>query len=519
MMIFDDELLDRFLDGDVTDDEAISVTKWLDQPANLKRFAHRAQLHADLRSFLRRRSIQSAAVECQQSAGTSGTDVRGAKVAVSRSRRSFTPARLIFVAAMIAMACLFAVDWSEKNLQPSGSSEFLVEIADQVDAILIHEQAPWQFGGLVAGRYRLKQGLLHLKCDGGVMVYVEAPAEFEAVSGKRLLLHTGRLSANVPPEGIGFSVETPEAEVVDFGTEFSIDVETGTSEVHVFNGLVRVHPRSKVGGEQRDAVDLRTAQAIKIGDSADDPVGIEIARDRFIRNFDEPKRSYVRSIKQLDPVAFYRMPIRDRGLVSVPEQFSGVVLTGEGRRPPHAPGMFAGGSLRIKADSRGRGGRVDTPCSLQTGQLTLTVLVFLESNANGGVVVTNIENERGNFSLHLDSSGRMQVAIRNPSGSLISLSSTAALPLATWTQVVVVVDEDKLRLYENGRPVASVSCSAISFRKDEPIWFGTDSAATALWDGRIDEVAFFDTALSDLDIDSLFQVAEEEMIRSEQISQ
>ena len=61
--------------------------------------------------------------------------------------------------------------------------------------------------------------------DGGVMVYVEAPARFDAVSDKRVMLHSGRLSASVPPEGVGFTVETPEAEVVDFGTEFSVDVE------------------------------------------------------------------------------------------------------------------------------------------------------------------------------------------------------------------------------------------------------------------------------------------------------
>ena len=102
---------------------------------------------------------------------------------------------------------------------------------------------------LQAGMYRLGRGLLQLQFDGGVMVYVEAPARFDAVSNSRVLLHSGRLSAKVPPEGIGFTVETPEAEVVDLGTEFSVDVEGGASEVHVFDGLVRVNPGAS---NQRD---------------------------------------------------------------------------------------------------------------------------------------------------------------------------------------------------------------------------------------------------------------------------
>lgn len=122
----------------------------------------------------------------------------------------------------------------------------------------------WNELQLPVGKYDLNRGLLHLRFAGGVMVYLEAPAQFEPLSGQRLLLRSGRLSANVPPEGIGFVVETPEAEVTDFGTEFSVDVSVGASEVHVFEGLVRVQPRSRQNVEAAEAVDLRASQAVKI---------------------------------------------------------------------------------------------------------------------------------------------------------------------------------------------------------------------------------------------------------------
>ena len=48
----------------------------------------------------------------------------------------------------------------------------------------------------------------------------------------------------------------------------------------------------------------------------------------------------------------------------------------------------------------------------------------------------------------------------------------------------------------------------------ERVWFGTDADGLGLWDGRIDELALFDKALSDKDIADLYQAALEEMARS-----
>jgi hypothetical protein len=65
------------------------------------------------------------------------------------------------------------------------------------------------------------------------------------------------------------------------------------SEVHVFDGLVRVQPRSRNRGATGDAIDLRTAQALVIDERAVKLVGIEIARNRFIRNLDKPIINYI----------------------------------------------------------------------------------------------------------------------------------------------------------------------------------------------------------------------------------
>ena len=151
--------------------------------------------------------------------------------------------------AVAATLLLMATVWF--NWPGNSAHEPVATLVTDVDALLLRDGQSHRTAELLAGEYQLQRGLLHLQFADNVMVYVEAPARFDAVSAARVVLHSGRLSASVPPEGVGFTVETPEAEVVDFGTEFSVDVAGGASEVHVFEGRVRVQPRSPSWREDR----------------------------------------------------------------------------------------------------------------------------------------------------------------------------------------------------------------------------------------------------------------------------
>ncbi len=447
-----------------------------------------------------------------------GSRVTGTGVSDAIARTNDRPTQtfrvVAFGGALAATLLIAAFLWfasaSENEHVP------VATLVTDVDAVLLCDGQPCKGTELRAGKYRLEQGLLQLQFDGGVMVYVEAPARFDAVSDKRVTLHSGRLSANVPPEGVGFTVETPAAEVIDFGTEFSVEVESGASEVHVFAGMVRVLPRSPSGTKTGSAVDLRTSQAVMIDHVSDKkPVAIDLATDRFIRTFDEFRRRYSGTVKRLSPVAFYRMAIRDQGLACLPPEYSGVVLMGDGNRPPHARGVFAGGSLRVLADSSGRGGRVDTSPPLRTGQFTLAAFIYPEPGAREGIVATNIRSNDGNFALGLDENGVLQATIRNRDGGLLTVSGDAAVALHTWRHVVMTVDGQQFRLYEDGHLVASAACSPVADSVTDVLWFGTNADGQQLWDGRIDEVALFDRAFSDVDVTALYEAAIEEIKRLE----
>ena len=157
------------------------------------------------------------------------------------------------IAATLLVIASVTLSQRDSNAIPNGPA--LASIEQSVHATIFTGQREWTQDDIRAGMYVLNQGLVQIKYTTGVTVFLEAPAEFEAVDEKRMVLHEGRLSANVPSDGVSFTVETAEAEVINFGTEFSVEALGGQCEVHVFEGHVRVQPKHPVD-QPSEAVDL-----------------------------------------------------------------------------------------------------------------------------------------------------------------------------------------------------------------------------------------------------------------------
>jgi hypothetical protein len=89
----------------------------------------------------------------------------------------------------------------------------------------------------------LESGSVELAFDGGVRLTIEGPSQFELQADDRLALAAGKLLAQVSQQAIGFMVKTPHAEVVDLGTEFTVEVaDDGLAQVAVLVGKVSVQP-------------------------------------------------------------------------------------------------------------------------------------------------------------------------------------------------------------------------------------------------------------------------------------
>ncbi|QDU73615.1 FecR protein [Bremerella volcania] len=89
--------------------------------------------------------------------------------------------------------------------------------------------------------YALVEGSVQLRSRTGAEMIVQAPAVFAVQSAERVLLKVGQCSVYAPDGAEGFRVLTPQAEVVDKGTRFSISVnESGEADVEVIEGAAEV---------------------------------------------------------------------------------------------------------------------------------------------------------------------------------------------------------------------------------------------------------------------------------------
>jgi len=171
------------------------------------------------------------------------------------------------------------------------------------------ENAQWQSGGgtaplgawLKPGRVQVQSGKLALAFDSGAEVILEGPCVFELTGPNGGKLQRGSLSSHVPPEAVGFRVETPRSNIVDRGTDFAVVVgDDGGTEVHVVKGLVDVAPAGGSG-----VVSVRTAEAVRVIKDAARRVGFSNKRFRSptALNLSQPARAAHWSFDAPEPFA------------------------------------------------------------------------------------------------------------------------------------------------------------------------------------------------------------------------
>lgn len=84
----------------------------------------------------------------------------------------------------------------------------------------------------------------------GATAIIEGPAVFRVVTDQRMAIDIGRCSVHAPEGAEGFQVDTPEVNVVDRGTRFSINVlESKATEVQVVEGAADVYRKLPDNGE------------------------------------------------------------------------------------------------------------------------------------------------------------------------------------------------------------------------------------------------------------------------------
>lgn len=104
---------------------------------------------------------------------------------------------------------------------------------------------------LKPGMLDLIEGLAVLRFDSGAELVLEAPATVEVLDGMNCKLRRGTLVAEVPPQAKGFTIDTKDAKVIDWGTKFGMSAdEDGKYMVRVLEGLVEVDDKNTAGSRK-----------------------------------------------------------------------------------------------------------------------------------------------------------------------------------------------------------------------------------------------------------------------------
>lgn len=364
------------------------------------------------------------------------------------------------------------------------------------------------------GDYLLTDGFTELVFENEVQILVEAPARFRVKSPLLMELYEGRLSANVSPEGVGFTVETPGADVIDHGTEFGVEVGPELqSEVHVFNGEVEVQSRDAA----MESVRLFTDQATRVDRKSGEPSGITIAPERFIRSLVEPTRTYSQEVRELDPVAYYRMSVSDDGATLQDRSgngYHGLIERGQVKASAFAAGRI-GASLRLQGPSGQMFAKVNDYPKARENRLTVVAWVFAESRPRWASIAKNwAHGEIGQFHFGLaHDQGSLEVQLRDSKADFVFVQDSVPLPIGDWQHVAFVVDGQLATLYRNGVEVAKSACDGLAMPTFPSLGVGAklrgeytpaSDGTMGFWDGRIDELSLFNKALSPDEIRTLY---------------
>ncbi len=453
--------------------------------------------------------------------------------------------------------------WADPKLAPDGAAvpmggkyalaSGLVEITYDTGARVIL-QGPCTYEVDSA-----RSGFLSL---GKLTARVETPS---AISGQLSAVPSPK-SPNLQTSK--FIVRTPSATVTDLGTAFGVEVtREGRTEARVFQGVVRVTsaasgagsaPHERVCREGEGAhVDAGDAAVHAIDPRSDMTAG-------FVRAMPPPQsvresQAYADFVLSLKPAVYYRMerppekgPEKGTGpigakhpsgrpgqlelspfpaiLDSAPGGHHGVFRAGEGSDSPFVPGRF-GDALWLRGP--GFCDRVIVPDYPKAagGRLTVAAWVLATARPEWAMIASNwgIPNgdrqNTGQFHLGLfQDRGDLSARVTQRDGQTTEVreGEPNPLPLDLWQHVALVADGTALRLYRNGKQVAAAPCAGVlPWPPVAGLGIGCRTNAAGddaylsepelrgrsygwYWQGRIDELAIFNDALSPQIIGQLY---------------
>ncbi len=383
---------------------------------------------------------------------------------------------------------------------------------------------------LPPGRLRLRSGLAHIQFYSGATVILEGPADFQLLSRTEAYCWRGKLRATVPTQAQGFTIRSPNLDLIDRGTEFGLQVDPGEqTEVHVFQGKVEWYdgePNQRTWAPK----ELTTGQGVRLEGPGQvrripsTPAAFQTAQDLAARSEAETRRRHqdwlvASAARRQDPelLVYYPFQAEQPGSLILRNQaraqqqpHNGVIVGcawGTGRWPGKQGLEFKQVSDRV---------RLHVPGEFDALTLLTWVRVDVLPNRYSSLLMTD-GWEKGAPHWHIRQDGKISLGVMGFDRTQTAhyFTSVVFTPerLGQWTQLAVVYDRDGQQVthYVDGRPVKQ---KAIEL--DIPLHLG--DAEIGNWNtasffdkhpirhlsGCMDEFLLLARALTELEIEQLY---------------
>ncbi len=388
-------------------------------------------------------------------------------------------------------------------------------------------------GILYPGEVILESGITAIEFYSGARVIIEGPAIFELTSKNSAILREGRIRAQVPPQACGFSVSTPQIEVIDLGTEFGMAIEEDghLTEVHCFSGSVDIY-NDRIKKNSKTLRSLESGEAVRIQPNSIQKVPAnsmafisysELAQTS-LENSMMRHQKWQKLIEEMradeDILALYTFDgqgPRERSLVnqaSFQNQFSHGAIVGcrwtNGRWPSK-------GSLEFKSPSD----RVHFQSTEPHQTITLSLWIRLDAMPRRPTSLLSSSEKLSNaMDWTLTPKGQITLKIQNDQNERNhSFTSPATLNrnmLGKWLHLVSVYNstEKKVTHYLNSQKISEhkfpkSGLTALTFGNAEignsSIKASNGRTPIRHFTGRIDELAVFGRSLNNNSIDHLYR--------------
>jgi len=209
--------------------------------------------------------------------------------------------------------------------------------------------------------------------------------------------------------------------------------------------------------------------------------------------------TYAQEVLADNPLAYYRLD-ETSGITAFDSSgnarhgvYSGVALGGTGAVPSNAAAGFNGTSSYVDLSSHVWGG---------TSAVSIEAWINVAGFVHGGfhAVVSALT---GHFvHLQLNDLGGNNVAYTD--SALVALPVVSPLPINTWRHVVLSVTSGNSRLYVDGVLIGTDTHAFTSVTSPAHLRIGSGFGGLRFFNGSIDEVAIYNTALTQADVTAHF---------------